>query len=108
MTAERKRLWQIFDERATRGTPAGSVLVKSMIATSGHSIYFAKLSADYARVIVEIDPKLDDLNYVRDLYRQAGILMPRKSKLRWDLKVLDLGLLDKETGAFFILHKGPT
>jgi hypothetical protein len=107
MTAERNRLWQIFEERATRGAPAGSVLVPSMIATSGHSIYFVKLSADYARVIAEIDQALDDPNYVRGLYQQAAVPTPRKPKLRWHLQVLDLGLLDKETGRFFILRKGP-
>ena len=108
ITAERNRLWQIFEERATRGAPAGSVHVLSMIATSGHSTYFTRLSADYARVIAEIDPKLDNPKYVQDLYQQAGVPMPRKPKLRWHLKVLDLGLVDNKAGTFFILRKGPT
>jgi hypothetical protein len=69
MTAERNRLWKIFEERATRDAPAGAVVVPSVIATSGHAVYFAKLSMDYARVIAEIDPKLNDPSYVRSLYQ---------------------------------------
>jgi hypothetical protein len=108
MAAERKRLWEIFDERATRDVPAGRPVVASMIATSGHSIYFAKLASDYARVIAEIDPKLNDSNYVRGLYENVGVPIPVKPKLLWHLHYLDLGALDKKTGAFFVLRKGPT
>jgi hypothetical protein len=108
MTVERSRLWQIFEERSTRGAPPGSVVIPSMIASSGHSLHFVRMATDYARVIANMDPKLDDPTYVAELYQQAGVPSPRKPKLRWHLNVLDLGLFDKETGAFFILRKGPT
>jgi len=107
MTAERSRLWNIFEDRAARGAPAGSPIVQSLITLSGHSIYYViNLSKNYARVIKDIDPKLDDPNYVRGLYRQAGFPVPKRPKLRWHLQFLDLGLLDK-AGVFFILCKGP-
>ncbi|MGD0024831.1 MAG: hypothetical protein ABSC37_09430 [Xanthobacteraceae bacterium] len=108
LTAERNRLWKIFEKRATRGAIPGSVVVSSMIALSGHSMHFGNLSMNYARAIADTDPKLDDPKYVQGLYQQTGVPIPSKSKIRWHLNVLDLGLLDKETGAFFILRKGPT
>jgi len=106
MTAERNRLWQIFDHRTARAAPAGSTIVLSPIALSGHSIYFVNLAKNYARVINRVDPKLDDPNYVRNLYRQADLPVPAKPKLRWHLHHLDLGLLDKEN-RFFLLWPGP-
>jgi hypothetical protein len=106
MTAERNRLWKIFDERSARGAPAGSVIVPSLIVLSGHSIYFVNLSKNYARVIKGIDSKLDDPGYIRGLYQQAGLPVPAKPKLRWHLQYLDLGLLDKEN-RFFFLWPGP-
>jgi hypothetical protein len=107
MTEERTRLWKLFNERAARGAPAGAPVVQSLIALSGHSIYFVtNLSKNYARVIREIDPKLDDQTFVRGLYNQAALSVPWRVKLRWYLQVLDLGLLDKD-GVFFILCKGP-
>jgi hypothetical protein len=108
MTAERDRLWQIFETRATCGAPPNSVVILSMTATSGHSMYFTNLAKCYARVIKKIDPKLDDPIYVRGLYQQAGVPLPKNPKLRWELKVLDLGLLDRRTDFFVALCKGPT
>jgi hypothetical protein len=108
MMAERNRLWQIFEERATRDAPTGATVVLSPIVLSGHSIYFVNLSSNYARVIAHIDPKLDDSSYVRGLYQQAGLSVPANPKWSWHLNYLDLGLLDKETGVFFLLCKGPT
>jgi hypothetical protein len=108
MTDQRNRLWQIFEERAKRDAPTGATVVLSPIVLSGHSIYFVNLSSNYARVIAHIDPKLDDSSYVRGLYQRAGLSVPAKPTLSWHLNYLDLGLLDKETGVFFLLCKGPT
>jgi hypothetical protein len=71
-------------------------------------VHFVNLSKNYARVIAHIDPKLDDSSYVLGLYQRAGLSVPAKPKLSWHLNYLDLGLLDKETGVFFLLCKGPT
>ena len=106
-TAERKRLWEIVAERAARSAPAGSTVVLTPLVLSGHSLYFVNLSKDYARVIAKIDPKLDDPDYVRGLYKGAGVPIPTKPKLRWHLQYLDLGLLDKEGRIFFVLGRGP-
>jgi hypothetical protein len=108
MTDERNRLWHVFDERTKRGAPTGATVVAPLVTLSGHSIHFVNLSKNYARVIAHIDPKLDDSSYVLGLYQRAGLSVPAKPKLSWHLNYLDLGLLDKETGVFFLLCKGPT
>ena len=43
MTAERERLWTIFDEISTSGAPPESMVAQAMITTSGHSLYAIQL-----------------------------------------------------------------
>lgn len=107
LTAERERLWQIFDERTTREAPPNSVVVPTPIAMSGHSIYFNFLAMNYARLITEIDPKVDDLAYISSLVAGHGITMPMKRRWKWHLHFLDLGLLERTSGFFAMFRKGP-
>ncbi|MGE0114665.1 MAG: hypothetical protein AB7T07_07245 [Steroidobacteraceae bacterium] len=106
MTAERERLWEAFESHATKDIPPGSIYVPAMIATSGHSLHLLRLSAEYAHIIYEIDSKIDDSNYIKDMYERAGITLPKKPKIEWHLNVLDLGLLDQNLN-FFVLRQGP-
>jgi hypothetical protein len=105
MTAERDRLWKIFDERSTRGVAPGQIVATS-IALSGHSL--TQLPARYARVVTELDPKLDDVTYVRGLYEKARVPVPAKPKVRWHLIHLTLGLADELAGVFFPLCIEPS
>jgi hypothetical protein len=107
MTAERQRLWKLFEERATRGMPSGSVVVLSPIALSGHSLYFSNIAKSYARLITQIDPKMDDLTYIRSLYQQANRLMPARPKLRWQMYWLDLCVVEQQSSGFFSVGQGP-
>lgn len=107
LTAERARLWKIFNERATRHAPPNSVVVPSMIATSGHSMHFTFMSMNYVRVITEIDPKVDDPAYTSSLAVGSGFTLPAKQKWKWHLNYLDLGLLEKNSIFFGVFRKGP-
>lgn len=107
LTAERERFWKIFDDRLTHGRPPGLVVIATPITTSGHSLGHTHLAMNYARVIKETDPKLDDPLYVQSLYKKTDLPVPIKPKLEWRLQYLTLGLLDKNIGAFFVLCKGP-
>ncbi len=108
MTKERERLWQLFNEYASRGLAPGSVYVLSPIMTSGHPLHLVRMADNYAYAIRKIDPKLDDLTWVRELYETAGLPRPAKPKLKWCMNFLDLGLFDTDAGSFFILKKGPS
>lgn len=107
MTNERERLWAIFDAYSTRGLPPRSVYVPAMIATSGHSLHLVRLAQEYARIVREMDPKLDDRLYIQGMYQRAGVQCPKKPKVAWHLNVLDLGLLDLSSNMFFVFKYGP-
>lgn len=107
LTAECERLWSIVDERAARYAPANSVVVYSPIASSGHSARLVYQSIDYARVITEIDLRVDDLAYTSSLAVGSGFTLPSKQKWVWHLNHLDLGLLEKNSGFLGVFRKGP-
>lgn len=107
ISPERQRLLTIFEDRAMRHVPPGSVVISAMIATSGHSTSLVLKAQEYFKVLREIEPKLDDLSYVKDLYEKACLPVPAKPKLRWHLQLLDLGVLDETSGAFFVFRRGP-
>ena len=107
MTKERERLWTIFDEHSSRGIAPGTVYIPSMITTSGHSMHVVRLADEYARVVREIDPRLDDIEYVKKLYEPTGASCPKKLKLKWHLNFLDIGLLDTTSNTFFVFRYGP-
>lgn len=107
MQAERERLWKVFDKRATVGMAPGTVYINSPVATSGHSLHHTRLAMDYARVVAEIDPKLDDPSFRSELFPGIDPSSARALKPIWHLNYLDLGLLDKKSNTFFILRKGP-
>ncbi len=106
LTEERKKLWNIFDERSLAGAPPGSVVIPSIIMTSGHSYKIVRLAQDYMRVIRDIDPKLDDHNFVRELFSEASIPIPKKYKLNWHFRFLDLGVYDDTTKTYFVFRYG--
>lgn len=107
MNAERQRLWKIFDQRTMRGRPPGSVVIPAMITTSGHALHFVTMADYYADIVREIDPKLDDQDYVKGFYHESGRSVPAIPKLCWHLHYLDIGLLDEEAGVLFVLKYGP-
>jgi hypothetical protein len=107
MTKERERLWSVFDEHSSRGMALEAVYTPSMITTSGHSMHVVSMADSSARVVREIDPKLDDIEFVKALYDPAGPPCPKNPKLKWHLNYLDLGLLDTTSNTFFVLRYGP-
>lgn len=106
MSAERKRLWEIFDEHTIRGIPTGSVVIPSLIATSGHPIYVVRTAQEYSRIIHELDPKLDDPIFVNELFIGTNANVPNKVKLEWVLNFSDLGIHEKEHNHLLVLRRG--
>jgi hypothetical protein len=106
MSNERRRLWGIFDEHTSRGVLPGSVVMASPIATSGHPLHLVSTAQEYSRVIREIDPKLDDRDFVEELYQGAESEKPRKPTLEWVLNFSDLGIYEKKSSHLFVLRRG--
>jgi hypothetical protein len=105
LTGERERLFNLFNAQISEGASQDSVSIGTTIATSGHSVVLVTLSANYAKIIEGCDPQLDSPDYVSNLYKQAGLAMPKKPNLQWNLRGLDLGVVD-EDGVFFLRKCG--
>lgn len=108
MTAERDRLWRIYEQRNSVGMAPGQVYVSAPIATSGHSFHYTRLAIEFARVIHAIDHKLDDLSSRAKIFNTVPHETVKAMKLRWHLSYLDLGLIDKTTSIFYVLRYGPS
>ena len=108
MSDERRRLWELHEERITRGLPPDSVIVSGPIATSGHSLQVVMMAQDYGRILKDWDRRLDEPEFVRStLFGAVGVPMPKKPKLSWQFAHFDLGIYDASTGTFFVLRRGP-
>lgn len=107
LTRDREYLWSIFDKQSMRNTLPGNIIIPSMIATSGHSINTVMAAQEYCRVIGEIDPKLDDWDFVQSLYDGSGIKAKNTKTLKWHFRNLDLGVLDEKSGFFGVFRYGP-
>lgn len=106
LSRERERLWQIFDKYSTQNVPPNSVVVPSVVMTSGHSFSIVRLAQEYTRIINEYEPKLDDRNYINPLYKESGIDPPKNPKLEWCLRGTDLGVFDRGVNLYIVYRYG--
>jgi hypothetical protein len=104
-STERMRLWAVHESMVFRGVPSGSAVVMGNIASSGHSDHVVLYAQHCARIIKNIDPKLDDPEFVRNLY-QPHSEAPAKPKPDWGFMHLDLAIYDRAKPGYLILQKG--
>lgn len=104
-STERERLWAVHESIITRDVPAGSVVLGPTIATSGHAVKVVVYAQECARIICDIEPKLNDPNYLKSLYGPPDEARG-KSKVSWNFKHLDLGISDAAKQTILILRKG--
>jgi hypothetical protein len=106
MTAERERMWTLYDRRSSFGRPPGIYLAAGPVTTSGHSLHDVRMAQDYVHVIREIDPKLDELQARSSIFTDLSHHEVKAMKVRWHFNYQDFGLLDRPSHTFFILRKG--
>ena len=107
ISAERSRLANLHEKRISAGHPPGTVIISSLIATSGHTLHNVRLADRYGDIARNIDPKLDELSSRGNVFEGVPHEEVKKMKLAWHLNYLDLGLVDKTTDKFYILQYGP-
>ncbi|HEV2553234.1 MAG TPA: hypothetical protein VGV17_05700 [Bosea sp. (in: a-proteobacteria)] len=108
LTPERKRLYEVFDERNTRGAPTGAVVMSGPgIATSGHALPVIFMAQHYARIVAHIDPQIDDAAFAADFFAELGAPVPKELKWQWVLNHLDLGIAELNSNSVGIYKKGP-
>lgn len=104
-SVERSRLMRVHEEVAFRDLPPGAYVARGNVVTSGHSEHVVRYAQHCSRIIKEIDPKLDDINFVKTLY-QPQSEAPIWPKPRWEFDHLDLTIFDKAKPARLIFVQG--
>ncbi len=106
LTPERSRLWSIFDKYTTQGHEPGTVVLSTVITFSGHPIHIMSLTQSYSYIVTQIDPKLDDPEFVNSMFKDSSIAAPNKPKIEWMINASGLGIYERKTETFFILKTG--
>jgi hypothetical protein len=89
---ERERLWN---------------LVKAHGAAPVNRHYLVQMARERTQKIIELEPKLDDPEFVRKLYAETGNVMPPTPKFRWHMPYMDFGFLETTGPRFFMIWPGP-
>lgn len=109
MTDERKRLWSAYEVRESRALLPGQLAIGGLgglgLTLSSHPTAVVMTAQRHARIIREVDRKLDEPGFAASLY--PGGQAPAKPKLRWHYNHLDLGLFDTRAGHFLRFEAGP-
>lgn len=106
MSTERTRLWQIFERHMSRGFSSGTVLALPPITTSGHTVHVVKTAQQYARIVRELDSKLDDSNFINELYDSVQFNPPTRPRFQWNLNFSDLVLHEQSLNHHFMIQRG--
>jgi len=107
MAVERKRLWNLYEDRLARRAAPGSLLVGSGIALSGHALPVVQAALRCVKRIRQLDSKLNQSAYIQNLYKSLNLPAPAKATLLWRLWHLDFGLFAPKENQFLTLEKWP-
>ena len=109
MTPERARLWSIYNGfQAAQAAPGEIVIggIRGMgITTAGTPIVVTWTAIRQTEIIRQLEPNLDDIDFVKDLYGEHRF--PEKIKLSWHYNHLDFGLVNEPSKEFLKLIPGP-
>jgi hypothetical protein len=106
MSSESERMWRLHEKHTSVGMEPGTVYVSYPITTSGHPLHIMEMSSHYAGIILNFDKKLDDREFVNEIYGQTPFSAPEKFSFEWSIEAHDLCIIDKKTQARFIFHSG--
>jgi hypothetical protein len=104
-TPERIRLLALHDAILTRGMAPGTVYTSNMITTSGHTVHSVRYAQHCMRVIADFEPRLDDLGFVKALYKHKEEA-PTRPKPEWVFLHLDLAIFDRAKPGLLVVQKG--
>lgn len=68
--------------------------------------YLMTIVRERLQKIAEIDPKLDDPDFVRQLYAETATPMPGAVNFRWHMPFMDFGFLETNAPRFFMIWPG--
>ncbi|WP_083690052.1 hypothetical protein [Colwellia sp. UCD-KL20] len=106
MSDEKERMWKIHEKYITFGMQPGTGYTSNPIMASGHPIHLIRLAHHYMRIIMDLDSKLGDREFVNILYKECEISPPSKFNLDWHVDSLDLGIIDNKNNRIFSINQG--
>lgn len=106
MNTERSRMWELYEKHTSFGLEPGAVYISNPITASGHPLQIIQMSDYYSELIRENDPKLDEREFVNNLFDQGKIAYPDKYSFEWVINDLDLCVYEKRTRILFNFHLG--
>ena len=110
MTPERRRLWSIYDDRQAANNSPGQFTIGGFgnlgISTAGTPLVITMAAIRQIHIAQKIDPKLDDLAFVRTRFGEHTV--PAELNLKWCYNHLDFGLSNESSNEFFILMRDPS
>ena len=109
MTAERQKLWSVYEARDAAQNLPGQISIggynDSGVTLSGHPIAVVLAAQNHVRMLQEIDPKLESLDFVHSIYPEGSL--HAKPNLKWFYRHLDFGLLEEVASCFAVFRRGP-
>lgn len=102
LSIERKRLYATWDNIIKKSLPSGSVYIPTSLTMSGHTLEVVQASQRYSQIIQDYDPKLGDLDFLKQIYTESEI--PTNPNLQWYINGTDLGLTDKMNNYYILRH----
>lgn len=100
-----------FQGNAILSDPAERARVWNLVQAHGTAPvdpqHLVRVSMARMQKIAEMDPKLDDPAFVRQLYVETGTTMPPAPKFRWHMTFSDFGFLEMTAPRFFMIWPGP-
>lgn len=105
-SAENRRYLAAHAATRRGQAPPLTVVIESLLATSGHPVHIVNHAGHCARLIRDLDPLLDGRATLDTYYAQAGLPPPEKIRAEWMLHHLDLCVHDRANDMTFVLAKG--
>jgi hypothetical protein len=109
MTAERSRLWQVFEAREQAQLLPGQYAVGGYagrgLTLSGQPLAVVQAAQAHLRIMQEVEPKLDDPSFLATIYPSGSV--PAKPTLRWRYRHLDFGVADDKASVLGVFSYGP-
>ncbi len=107
MPAERRRLWNLYEDRLASGAVLDGLLVGTGVSMSGHALPVVQAALRCAGRIRQMDSNLDQCDYLAELYAGLKMAVPAKPMLLWRFRHLDFGVFAPNEDQFWHLAKWP-
>lgn len=91
---------------STLASVGGKVVMGATISTAGTSDYTSMHAGRVLRTLGQIDPKLDDSQWVSELFTGGKVPKPDSAQLEWVLCFTNLVLIDRASQAAFPVVEG--